>query len=205
MTDLFIDERLPVEIEAGAKAKPRYSTDIITTDGGWEIRNSRWAYPLFQFEFDAVEPGTRIDDEIDVLDEFLNLFHACGGTAGGFRFHYWRDKPVRGQIIGTGDGSTKTFQLYRSYTKGLVTRNRKITRPVEGTVTTYVNGVVTVAGIDYSTGIVTFVAAPALSAVITADFEHDVPVRFADDELEIVGLTDQLDQPVSIVLVEIRE
>jgi hypothetical protein len=58
MTDIFIDERLPVEIEAGAKAKPRYSTDTITTDGGWEVRNSRWAYPLFQFEFN-VEPGTR--------------------------------------------------------------------------------------------------------------------------------------------------
>jgi uncharacterized protein (TIGR02217 family) len=207
MTDIFIDERLPGDIEAGAKARPRYSTDTITTDGGWEVRNSRWRYPLFQFEFNLA-PDTRDEDEglnLNDLDEFLDLFHACGGSFGAFRFHYWRDLPVRGQQIGVGDGSTREFQLYRTYTKGAVSRNRKITRPVVGSVTAYVNNVITVATIDYSTGILTFAGAPALAAVVKADFEHDVPVRFADDELEVIGLTDELDQPVSITLLEIRE
>jgi uncharacterized protein (TIGR02217 family) len=199
----FIDERLPNEIEAGAKARPRYSTDSVETDGGWVIDNSRWRYPLFQFEFN-IEPGTRLD-EYDVLDQFLDMFHACGGQAGRFRFHYWRDKPVVDQEIGVGDGSTKTFQLYRTYTRGAITRQRKITRPNVGTVTMKVAGVVTVAAIDYSTGLVTFVAAPAFGASVKASFEHDVPVKFADDELEIIGLTDVLDQPVNIVLQEVRE
>lgn len=201
---VFIDQRLPVEIEAGAKARPRYNTDVITTDGGWEVRNSRWAYPLFQFEFN-VEPGTRVDNQYDVLDEFLDIFHVCGGSAGGFRFHHWRDKPVVGQYIATGDGSTKTFQLFRTYSRGGFSRDRKITRPVLDTVIIYSNGVAVSAGVDYDTGLVTTVAAPVLNAIVTSDFEHDVPVRFADDELEMVGLTDDLDQPVSIVLMEFRE
>lgn len=204
MSIVFIDERLPVEIEAGAKAKPSYSTDVITTDGGWEVTNSRWNYPKFQFEFN-VEPGTRIDDEYDVLDQFLEMFHACGGSGGRFRFHYWRDKPARDQLLGQGDGSTKTFQLYRTYTRGAVTRQRKITRPIVGSVTAKIGGIVTIAAIDYSTGLITFTVAPALGALITADFDNDIPVRFADDELEMIGLTDQLDQPVNIVLLEVRE
>jgi uncharacterized protein (TIGR02217 family) len=204
MTLIFIDERLPNEIEAGAKAKPRYSTDIIPTDGGWEVRNSRWSYPLMSFEFN-IEPGTRDENEHDVLDQFLEMFHACGGSAGAFRFNYWRDKPAVDQLLGVGDGSTKTFQLMRTYTRGAVTRYRKITRPITGTVTAKVAGVVTVAAIDYSTGLLTFSVAPVLGAHVTASFENDVPVRFADDELEIVGLTDALDQPVNIILQEIRE
>jgi uncharacterized protein (TIGR02217 family) len=202
---IFVDQQLPSDIEAGAKAKPRYATDVITTDGGWEVRNSRWSYPLFQFEIAAFEPGTREVEAYDVLDEFLDIFHVCGGSAGAFRFHYWRDKPVVGQQIGEGDGSTKVFQLYRSYVRGGFSRNRKITRPVAGTAVIKVNGVLNAATVNYDTGVVTFAAAPVLHAVITADFEHDVPVRFADDTLEVVGLTDDLDQPVNVTLVEIRE
>lgn len=194
-----------MEIEVGAKAKPRYATDVITTDGGWEVRNSRWSYPLFEFVLTAFEPATHETEEYDVLDEFLDIFHVCGGSGGAFRFNYWRDKPVTGQQIGVGDGSTKTFQLYRSYIRGGFERTRKITRPVAGTVVLYVNGVVTAASVNNDTGLVTFGAAPALSALVTADFEHDIPVRFADDTLEVVGLTDQLDQPVNVTLVEIRE
>jgi uncharacterized protein (TIGR02217 family) len=202
---IFVDQQLPADIEAGAKATPRYATDVIVTDGGWEVRNSRWAYPLFQFTITAFEPGTHDTEQYDVLDEFLDIFHVVGGSAGAFRFHYWRDKPVRGQRIGVGDGSTKNFQLYRTYTRGGFSRDRKITRPVAGTLTVYVNGVPTSVGIDLTTGVVIFAAAPALGAIVTADFQHDIPVRFSDDSLDVVGLTDELDQPVNVTLVEIRE
>lgn len=199
---VFVDEKMSAEIEANAKARPRYSTDVITTDGGHEVRNSRWAYPLHKFEFN-VEPGSRDGD--DALAALEEMYHVCGGQYGAFRFHYWRDVPVVGQIIGFGDGTTTGFQLIRSYIRGSLTRDRKITRPVDGTVVVYVEGIETAASVDYSTGLVTISPAPASSTVVTADFEHDVPVRFADDEIEVVGMTDVLDQIVSITLLEIRE
>lgn len=203
---IFVDQQLPSDLEAGAKATPRYATDVITTDGGWEYRNSRWAYPLFQFTITAFEPGTHEAAEFDALDEFLDIFHVCGGSAGSFRFHYWRDKPVVGQQIGIGDGATTQFQLFRTYSRGGFSRDRKITRPIDGTVTIYVDGTPSgSATVNHNTGLVTFSGAPAAAAVITADFQHDLPVRFADDNLDVVGLTDDLDQPVNVTLVEIRE
>lgn len=203
---IFVDQRLPMDIEAGSKARPRYATDVVTTDGGFEVRNSRWRYPLFQFEITAFEPAPNVESEpYDVLDEFLDIFHVCGGSAGAFRFHWWREKPVVGQQLGIGDGSTTNFQLFRTYARGGFTRDRKITRPIVGSVTVYVDGIATSAGVDYDTGVIIFGAAPPLNSVITADFDYDLPVRFADDELEIVGLSTDLDQPVSVTLVEIRE
>lgn len=199
---IFLNELLDVDVLAGARARPRYSTDIVVTDGGYEIRNSRWSYPLHQYEFDVM-PGYREGDE--ALDTFIDTFHVVGGAFGVFRFNYWRDGPVTNQLIGTGDGATTAFQLYRTYSRGLITRDRKITRPVEGSLVVYVNGAPAGFTADYETGIVTMSGAPANGAAVTADFEHDVPVRFADDEIEIIGLTKDLDQPVSIVLMEVRE
>ena len=79
---VVLNDLLDPDIEAGAKARPRYSTDIITTDGGWEVRNSRWAYPLFQYEFNLM-PGYRHDDE--AIDAFIDTFHVVGGSAGAFQ------------------------------------------------------------------------------------------------------------------------
>ena len=109
------------------------------------------------------------------------------------------------QPIGTGDGSTTVFQLYRIYQTGAVTRQRKITRPEDGTVTAKVAGVDTAIVLDPDTGQITFGAAPALGAAITASFDFFLPVRFDSDELELVALTGELDHPVNIVLVEVRE
>lgn len=199
---VVINELIALAIEAGAKARIRYSTDVVMTDGGYRITNSRWAYPLHAFEFN-LSPGYREDDA--ALDAFIELFHAVGGSAGVFRFHYWRDLPAVGEDIGTGDGSTTEFQLLRNYTRDGVTRQRKITRPIEGSVTVYANGTPVAAAVDYDTGVVIFSPAPTNGFALTADFENDIPVSFADDELEVLGLTSDLDQPVSIVLEEVRE
>jgi uncharacterized protein (TIGR02217 family) len=199
---VVINDLIGLALEAGAKCRIRYSTDVIVTDGGYRITNSRWAYPLHTFEFN-LSPGYREDDA--ALDAFIDLFHAAGGAAGVFRFHYWRDLPAVGEALGTGNGSETEFQLYRNYTRDGVTRQRKITRPIEGSVTVYSNGTPVAAAVDYDTGVVIFTPAPPNGAALTADFENDIPVAFADDELEILGLTAHLDQPVSIVIEEQRE
>lgn len=198
----MIEDRLTEDIEVNATAKPRFSTEIVTTDGGHEVRNSRWAYPRHVFEFNLA-PNTR--DSQDFL-EFRDLYYAAGGAFETFRFKHWADFEGENELLGIGDGLTTEFQLVRNYTRGAVTRQRKITRPVADTVAVYRNGIlVGGAGIDYDTGIVTIAPAPAIGQQITADFEFDIPVRFMDDEIEMVGVTDTLEQPVSISLFEVRE
>ena len=92
----MINDRLSEEIEAGAKMRPQFKTSVVTTDGGWEVRNSRWAYPKHQFEFDLM-PG--LPDTDDVLQEFLNLFYAAGGMAEAFLFRHWRDYTATGDAV----------------------------------------------------------------------------------------------------------
>lgn len=41
---------LPREIEIGAVKRTDWSTEIVTTDGGNEVRNSRWSAPLVSYE-----------------------------------------------------------------------------------------------------------------------------------------------------------
>lgn len=201
----MIDDRLTEDIEVQAKARPRYSTEIITTDGGWEVRNSRWSYPLHRFEFN-LSPNAR--DAVDFV-AFRDLFYAAGGAHETFLFRHWADYFGDDELIGTGNGAETEFQLVRNYTRGITNRTRKITRPEQGTVIIRVDGVVRTEGVhytvDYDTGLVTFGVAPLLNQIIRADFEFDVPVRFEDDEVEFVGLTDELEQPVDIVLIEVKE
>jgi uncharacterized protein (TIGR02217 family) len=116
--------------------------------------------------------------------------------ARAFRFKDWSEfwfssdgsaiAPI-GSInqFGTGDGATTIFGLYKTYSSGGVTRTRRIVKPVAGTVTIYKNGVLqtltTDYSIDYSTGIVTFTAAPAAAAVLGCKGQFDVPCFFGSD------------------------
>ena len=204
----MIETRLSRDIEVGARARPRYATDVIRTEGGFEFRVPRWRYPLFTFEFN-LEPGDESDEEHDLgeqsLREFIDLWHCAGGRDETFLFRHWGDYRGTDELIAYGDGDTTEFQLYRVYTSGLVTRQRKITRPTAGTVTAKVNGVPTAITVDTETGLITFGAAPAALSEIHATFQFDLPVRFDDDSLELVALMAGLDQPMNIVLAEVRE
>jgi uncharacterized protein (TIGR02217 family) len=203
----MIDVRLSRDIEVRAVARPRYATDVIQLESGSEFRVPRWRYPKFAFEFN-LQPGDPDDTrsyENQTLQEFIDLWHAAGGMGETFKFRHWSDYKAVNQEIGVGDGVTRTFQLFKNYSAGTVTRQRKITRPVLGTVKVYVEGVETAVTVNLATGGVTFAVAPIDSALITADFDFDIPVRFDSDELELVALTKALDIPINIQLIEVRE
>ena len=211
----MIEARLSREIEAGAIARPRYATDVIKTEGGFEFRVPRWRYPLFTFEFNLMPGDADPEDDAaaaaefqaseQTLEELIDLWHCAGGMDETFLFRHWSDYRAVDNVIGYGDGSETEYQLYRVYEAGAVTRQRRITRPVAGTVTASVDGAPAFLTVDTETGVVTFTVAPALGAEIAASFEFDLPVRFDSDELELVALTRHLDQPINIVLAEVRE
>ena len=92
--------------------------------------------------------------------------------------------------MGIGDGERTEFALIKYYGDYV----RRITKPVEGTVRVDVDDVETPVSVDHSRGLIQFQSAPDEGANITANFEFDVPVRFAIEALEIVlddfGATD---------------
>jgi uncharacterized protein (TIGR02217 family) len=175
----FIETRFPTDIAYGSVGGPQYSTDIVITQSGYEQRNANWSQARAQYN---VAHGVKTQAQLDALIAF---FRARKGRADGFRFKDWTDYQVTAQAIGTGNGTTTVFQLVRTYINGGITETRTIKKPVSGTVNIYLNSVLQSSGyvLDTTTGLVTFITAPANGVAITADFQFDVPVRFDTDRL----------------------
>jgi lambda family phage tail tape measure protein len=127
------------------------------------------------------------------LGTFLaGLFHE-GGIAG--------DSGVRSRMV-----DPSIFLAAPRYHAGGIAETRTITKPVAGTTKIYVNGTPQASGwsVNTATGVVTFTSAPANGAVITADFEFDVPARFDTDQMDITIETYELGRWGQIGIVEIR-
>lgn len=176
----FAETRLDLGIDYNTRRSLRYSTSIIVDGVGNEQRNASWGQPLGRWQI-----GDRSLSRRD-LDYFLKFHAARKGARHGFRFKDWADYKALRQPIGIGDGTTRQFQLTKTYTVGSSSVKRPILKPVGGTIKIYLNRIEHLDDwtIDVTQGIVTFNAAPDNDTVITADFEFDVPVRFEQDRIE---------------------
>jgi uncharacterized protein (TIGR02217 family) len=194
MPDTFHEIRFPTDVARGARGGPQRRTDIVTLASGREHRNARWSQS--RRSYDA---GYGVKT-LDALHAVVTFFEERRGRLTGFR---WRDRldcrsgppsqipQATDQVIGTGDGTTRSFQLVKRYGALHAPWTRLIAKPVAGTVRVAVAGVEKVTPADFTvdaaTGLVTFAVgkAPGSGAQVTAGFEFDVPVRFDTDELEI--------------------
>ncbi|MBX3563118.1 MAG: DUF2460 domain-containing protein [Sphingomonas sp.] len=193
--DAFDDVLFPIALGREAEVAPETSTAIVTSAGGAEARNVEWAEARTHYD---VGPGVRSEADIAAL---LGFFRARMGPARGFRLRDPFDWQGDDEVLGIGDGETRTFPLVRHY--GGVTR--RITRPVAGTVSVAVDGVEASDFVLGAGGVVTLDAAPAAGAAVTASFVFDVPVRFAEDRLTVSRATFLAGAAASVPLVEVRE
>jgi uncharacterized protein (TIGR02217 family) len=209
----FHDVRFPLDIALGARGGPERRTEIITTASGREERNARWAHSRRKYDAGY---GVR---SISRLAEVVAFFEERRGRLCGFRFRDrldWSSAPANAipmpldQPIGTGDGTTASFQLVKRYGEQIAPYARPITRPVAGSVRVAVAGVERAAGADFTvdpeTGNVTFTTgqAPSNGDAVTAGFLFDVPVRFDTDYLEFDLSAFEAGVIPSIPLIEIR-
>jgi uncharacterized protein (TIGR02217 family) len=178
---VFHEVQFPPKIAYGATGGPEFNTTISTTFAGFEQRNVNWQKARGRWDV-----STGIKNKAD-MDAVIAFFRARYGKAYGFRFKDWSDYQGVGQNIGTGDGVETEFQLKKTYVSGGNTYVRDIKKPVNGSVSIYLNSVLQGSGysIDYTTGIVTFTVAPGSSVAVTADYEFDVPVRFDTDLINV--------------------
>lgn len=203
----FDDVIFPLGLGREASVSPAFSTAIVTMASGHEQRNADWADARLRFD---AGPGVRSEADMGTLIVF---FRARRGAARGFRFRDPFDHSSAGmtgtpnaldQRIGTGDGRTTEFPIVKHYGDGDDPQLRDITRPVTGSVTVAVNGATTTQW-SLAGATVVFDAPPHDGAVITAGYLFDVPVRFAEDRLEISRATFLAGEAVSVPLIEIRE
>lgn len=201
----FDDIAFPIALGREASVEPAFSTAIVTTASGHEQRNSDWADARLRFD---AGPGVRSEADVNAL---LAFFRARRGAARGFRFRDPFDNasgeaPAFGdQRIGEGDGVLTRFPLVKLY-GGVDPQRRRITRPVPGSVRLGLNGVEQITGWSLEAGgIVRFDQPPAAGAIVTAGYRFDVPVRFAEDRLEVSRATHGAAAAASVPLIEIRE
>ena len=196
----FLEIQFPTDISFNSVGGPGFSTDVVSFAGGTESRNQNWARPIENWN---VAYGVRAEDDVKTL---LQFFMVCQGRANGFRFKNWADFEVTApNPIGTGTGALTTFQLSKRYSFAGQNYDRKISKPVSGTTTIYLNGVLQGSGwtIDITTGIVTFSSPPGNGVVVSAAFDFDVPMRFDTDALPVT-LSTYKAMSTAVPLVELK-
>lgn len=178
----FHEIKFPPEVSFKAKSFAEFKTNIVVLNSGNEKRNQQWQNSRKKYEIELKNIGKAEANKI------MSFFQARKGKLNGFRFKDWNDFEAKDEEIGTGDGETIEYQLVKNYGDETYNYQRKITKPVEGKLTIKQDGSI-ISGSTYDVlwdkGIITFDTAPDTGAVITADFEFDVPVRFDTDFLSL--------------------
>lgn len=205
--DPFDNVLYPFALGRSASVAPEFSTSIAITASGHERRNSLWSDARLHFD---VGPGIRSESE---LSELIAFFRARRGPARGFRIMDPFDNSSNGmtgvptmldQLLGIADGVRADFQLVKSY-GGAEPQVRPITRPRAETLVVSVGGAASTAWTLGDKGTLRFLTAPPAGAEVRAGFRFDVPVRFAEDRLDVAAVNFAAGEAPSVPLIEIRE
>jgi uncharacterized protein (TIGR02217 family) len=208
-TTIMDDCVFPTAMSWESSFGPDWLTEIAEKGSGREERNSPWAMP--RREYDA-RYSVRTAAEIY---QILQLYYAAAGRLRGFRVKDWTDyrsaspqnaPTMLDQTLGTGDGVTTLFNLIKRYNFASRNFDRRITRPVAGTVLVAKDGVNQAAGwtLNAAGGTITFAVAPALGAALKWGGEFHVPCRF-DGKLTNIAVHGPIESIPSIPLVELKE
>ena len=182
----FHNVTLPNEFQYGSQSGAGFSTIVQQTASGHETRVARQAQAVHRL---TLRTELRTAQSAKILKGFAL---ARRGSLHSFKIKDWSDYTTAldgesaatavDQIIGSGDGTTTTFQLVKNYTEGGENFYiRTITLPVSNTVVAAVDGMVTTSFTVSGTGQIVFAFPPANGTVISAGCEFDVPVRFTLD------------------------
>jgi len=168
-------------IEWNIGREPMFNTKVQRSANMNEVRASFASAPLYKF--DLKFEFLRVDSaEVRLL---LGFFMARFGSWDSFLFTANDDNAVTDEYFGTGDGSSTTFQLRRSF--GAFTETVSNVNATAAAPLIYVNNVLQTDITDYAisaTGLVTFVAAPG-AVNLTWDGAYYYRCRFMDDAQQV--------------------
>lgn len=214
------DAPFPECISFGARSEPQWSTEIAASVAGFDSSTQNWSQTRHHYDVSLA---------VRTADDYMAVrahFHKVRGRAKGFLFK----DPIDYSATAAHDAETDTqgvtdeaetssdgFQLFKRYGTGADFYDRKITRPVTGTLTIYrtrsavTTDVTGSATVDYSGGTFT-VSGDAPGDVYTWAGEFRVPCRYDTDRLPGVIINKEpsaqgqlLVQCESIPVVEVRE
>lgn len=206
----FHEVSLPARLAFGSTGGVERRTGIVTLGSGFERRSTPWAQGRRRYLIGA---NLRSLDDMAALTAF---FEARRGRLYGFRFRDFADFrscapsgaiTPHDQTLGVGDGVRTTFGLCKRYGEGPDAADRRIVKPVDGTVRVGLDGLEqdpATFETDLTTGTVTFLTPPAEGVAVTAGFEFDVPVRFDADRIDVTLESFAAGRMAAVPLIEVR-
>lgn len=191
----FYEVEAPRQLSFGSAGGRMFSTTDNRGFSGWAQWNENWQFPLAQWTI-TIKSRQNPPSSLTLtdFDLFYQFFINMRGKARGFRFWAPGDNTGTNQAIGTGDGTTVTFQLQKTYSIFGDSIAIPITKPIMSTVVDYKgnaltdtvvvkdNGTPVSATVDVTTGQVTLASAPAAGHAVTADFQFHFPCHFMSDK-----------------------
>lgn len=167
-----LTERFPMCVAFGFEGGAGYKTSIAVNLGGKEKRNQDWSQSRGRWR------ATQLGKKEDVTEMLVKYFHAAAGRQNNFPFRDWIDYKVASSegIVTLVSGTT--YQLYKRYTIGGISRDRKIIRPVSAVIA----GGGTYSSVNTSTGTFTHDSGAAPTGWAG---QFDCLCRFDQDELNI--------------------
>lgn len=167
---------------------PVWSTVVKTSASGREFRSQMYSYPIWRYSmsFEVLRANAAFPE----MQQLVAFFNSVNGSFDTFLYNDPDDNATLSQGLGTGDGTTKTFQLVR-YFGGY-------TEPVwdvNGAPLVYVNGVLQTLTTHYTisaTGLITFVTAPPVGQAVAWTGNFYWRCRFLQDSLEFNQFMRQL-------------
>lgn len=176
---------------------PEFFTLTKTSPTGLDVSAVLSAFPRWHFSLSYEflrDDGTARGE----LQKLLGLFLACRGNALDFLYLDPNDHKIQNELIGVGDGKTKSFQLCRTYAN--------FTEPiyaVKGEAAVAVDGVPSPFSVS-STGVVTFEKAPAARARIFWSGEFYYRVKFKESSLEFNNFASRLWDAKNVEFVSVK-
>jgi uncharacterized protein (TIGR02217 family) len=188
---------------------PRFQTRTQKAVSGRQLRlvdqqNPIWTFtlgfPLLRDDNDTragagIGPGIGYNELRTLAGFFLGL----QGAYGNFLFQDPSDNQVTGQAIATGDGATTAFPIVRNF-GGFSEKLLAAINQTGNALLVYLNGVLQTSGVGTASQFgfsglgdtITFAAAPAEGAAITASFSYYFLCHFTDDTMDLENFMYQL-------------
>jgi uncharacterized protein (TIGR02217 family) len=176
----FIERRLLECVADGTSGGPTWRTRKIQLRNGIVRRNPLRARPLYRF---TLNYRNLLAPQHAAV---IAAFNACFGGVHSFRWRDWEDYQAADELLPVlGTGAEQQIQLVKTYSWGAQAVERRIRKPVLGSVTVTADGSPLAATVDYTTGIITLTAGSG--DILRWSGQFDVPVMFEQDELPFAG------------------
>lgn len=174
--------RFNTEIRYGTTGGITFSTDISTKRSGHENRNGNWYDGKGKWDL-----GSDVYNKLEI-EALTAVFRERQGSLGAFRFKDWSDwraTVTQGKLaVEMAEDLTLRVQMVKEYSWGGESVQRRITKPVPGTITFYDSdgNVVPDVIVDFTSGAVTM---PVMDITLHWSGEFDVPARFGQDKFDV--------------------